>query len=585
MKNNLLIGFFLFLLFSLYGQDNSEFRVLKGRIALVIGNDDSLDSHDEEIGQSIRDAIAMERVLKEMDFQVMVVKDGTLSEMRKAVTEFSELLEVEQPDVGLFYYSGYSTMRKDTVTGIWQNYLVPTGVETYDTNTNVQAECLEVLWVAEQMESKKVPVNMMLFDTPEGRILEERNGLLPMHKEGFLIGASCAPYTVFSNDSLGFVGYEYDYEAPHNYYSSYTSLYTSVLVKHLPRRGLSLGDITASVSMEFRSYGEYLWWTNDIGLYYFSTPSVTRENRSDKDGDGLPDSCDSCPEVYSLRSDGCLPSESKVVVDNQEVLVKGGSFQMGCFAANPCGITSEKPEHKLHTVALDDFVMGKYEVTFDEYDAFCKATNRGLAEDMNWGRGKRPIINISWFDAVSYCNWKSMQDFLEPCYTIDYKFFRSTYLVEDIDVSCDFEKNGYRLPTEAEWEYAARGRGKEVLFGTGKDSASLKDINFRPHGIYTKPNWKEKLYAQPLVVGSFEPNSLGLYDMSGNVAEYCWDWLGDYEEVPQSNPRGADRGQKVVCRGGAWDADECLLMVFVRGYLRKNNKEDWVGFRLVRKAP
>ena len=187
----------------------------------------------------------------------------------------------------------------------------------------------------------------------------------------------------------------------------------------------------------------------------------------------------------------------------------------------------EDREKPVHPVTIDDFYMSAYCVTFEEYDEFCAVARRHRPDDRGWGRGNRPVINVSWYDAVEYCNWLSQIQGLTPVYTIN-----------DDDVTPDWNANGYRLPTEAEWEYAAREGGKKVRFGNGRNTLRSTDANFDA--------------SQTVPVNSFNPNALGLYNMSGNVWEWCWDWFDSYQASPVVNPRGPVSSSTRVLRGGSW---------------------------------
>ncbi|MCB9267753.1 MAG: SUMF1/EgtB/PvdO family nonheme iron enzyme [Lewinellaceae bacterium] len=253
------------------------------------------------------------------------------------------------------------------------------------------------------------------------------------------------------------------------------------------------------------------------------------------------------------------------------VLIKGGPFEMGDTFGD--GQNDETP---VHAVTLSDFYLGIHEVTFEQFDAFCAATGASKPYDEGWGRDKRPVINVSWHDAVDYCNWRSRQERLQEVYTIS-----------GTTVTANWDANGYRLPTEAEWEFAARQRGQEVRFGNGKNSADPKEINFNGSADYKKPYSVAGQYRQKTVpVGSLNsPNNLGLHDMSGNVWEWCWDWYdnGYYEKSKDSrNPQGPDSGSYRVLRGGSWRGNPALVRVANRYSYTPGRRNYDIGFRLAR---
>lgn len=300
----------------------------------------------------------------------------------------------------------------------------------------------------------------------------------------------------------------------------------------------------------------------------------------DTDHDGVFDSNDRCPyQAGPSSNNGCpLPTP----ISAGMVLVQGGTFQMGDALGD-----KERDDETVHSVTVSSFLLAKNELTFDEYDAFCKATGRELPSDSGWGRGKRPVINVDWYDAVEYCNWRSGQEGLQAVYTIN-KNSKDSQNSSANDskkwlVTTNRTANGYRLPTEAEWEYAARAGGKKVRFGNGKDTADPKEINFDASSAYKWPNSISGEYRQKtLPVGSFFPNGLGLFDMSGNIKEWCGDWYGAYPNSASNDPQGVLEGSNRVIRGGSWNYQPPSLRIANRYSFTPKLYSNSLGFRLAR---
>ncbi len=246
------------------------------------------------------------------------------------------------------------------------------------------------------------------------------------------------------------------------------------------------------------------------------------------------------------------------------VLVEPGSFLMG----SATGRSVERPVHMVNITKA--FYVARYEVTFDQYGEFHAATRSGspLPDDGGWGHGNRPVPNVTWYDAVAYCNWLSGKVGLAPCYSS-----------AGITTKCDFAASGYRLPTEAEWEYAARGGPRSQGFTyAGSDDADEVGWHWDNTDAQTHP------------VGQKKANELGLYDMSGNVWEHCWDWyeLDYYESSPADDPTGgaipAPYERKRSRRGGSWEEPPEILNVAFRSHDWPDFVDVCNGFRVVRTA-
>jgi formylglycine-generating enzyme required for sulfatase activity len=173
-----------------------------------------------------------------------------------------------------------------------------------------------------------------------------------------------------------------------------------------------------------------------------------------------------------------------------------------------------------------------------------------------------PVEAVSWYDAIEYCNKRSIREGLMPAYR-----------GSGDDITCAVKASGYRLPTEAEWEYAARGGklGEFLVYryagSNNVDSVGWYDGN---SGNKTHP------------IGKKQPNDLGLYDMSGNVFEWCWDWYDDYPTSSQTDPMGASSGSFRVFRGGSWGNYGRLLRSAWRNINTPSERYFNIGFRLVR---
>ncbi|MDA3054876.1 MULTISPECIES: flavodoxin [unclassified Campylobacter] len=258
-------------------------------------------------------------------------------------------------------------------------------------------------------------------------------------------------------------------------------------------------------------------------------------------------------------------------LDKNFVLIKGGNFIMG----------SEKSENwrsddeMAHEVGVSDFYIGTHEITQGEYERIT-----GVNPSENKGVNL-PVENVSWLDALIFANLKSLSEGLNPAYEIT-----------PDSVIWDMGANGYRLPSEAEWEFAARA-GTSTPFSS-EIPPSGKEANFYsnyPYEIEENYFDNSKLKAKPtspryrtIEVGSFSPNGFGLFDIHGNVNEWCWDFYGAYESGDALNPTGASVGTRHVYRGGGWNDFGKNLRSAYRAAAQSNYKNHNLGIRLARNA-
>jgi sulfatase modifying factor 1 len=321
--------------------------------------------------------------------------------------------------------------------------------------------------------------------------------------------------------------------------------------------------------------------------------------------------------IQWLTTDPCVPDDMTYIPD--------GEFLMGDHFAE--GFINERP---VHAVLLDAFFMSKYEITNQQYrDYLNSALGSGtiyLSSDVVYGTGNNqgycythscssysqidysggvfsvmtkpevdgrdmsddPMVTVSWYGSVAYCNWLSQQEGYEACYDTNDSDWSA-------DWPCDFTKKSYRLPTEAEWEYAARGGllGKRFPWGDEINhdyanyyaNGSADSYDTSPYTTYTfHPDWNDGIEPYTSVVGSFFANGYGLYDMTGNLWEWCNDFWATayYSTSPYDNPHGPAIGYMGrVLRGGSWHDSAYYCRVTCRAWNDPDYRRSYIGFRIV----
>ncbi|MFZ0256368.1 MAG: SUMF1/EgtB/PvdO family nonheme iron enzyme [Gammaproteobacteria bacterium] len=479
------------------------------RVALVIGNG---AYKADPLSNPANDARLMHKTLQTLEFEIILETDVGEKRMRRLIENFGERLK--QPGaVGLFYYSGHGMQ----VNG--RNYMIPVDAEIRR-EVDVRSDGVsanEVLWWMEESGSTR---NFVILDACRDNPFEKQfksgsKGLAKMDApSGTLIAYAASPGAVADQGPIGG-------------YSPFTEVLAEELVaSRLP--ALSVFDtVTRKVITHTRGSQRPYVEVSGVGEFYFSRTVSTplpQPPRTLQPGrvfrDRLADSTEA-PEM---------------------VVIPAGAFRMGSPEHENGRTNDEGPQHR---VTIDrPFAMGKYEVTFDDYDRFARATGRERPDDRGWGRGHRPVINVSWEDATAYTEWLSQET-----------------------------GKRYRLPTEAEWEYAARA-GSETRYWWGNEIGQN-----RANCAGCGSEWDGK---QTAPVGSFGANPFGLHDTAGNVWEWVQDcWHENYTGAPSDGSAWETGDCRYrVLRGGSWNREPGFVRSATRFWARPVNRSYNLGFRL-----
>ena len=633
-----LLSAFIFCLLQFPAYSQRDVTVQPGkngkRIALVLGN--AAYQNQTTLYNTVQDADSMAQALRACGFEVLSYKNANLAQMDRCITELNNKLRQTTYEAAVFYYSGHGLQ----VEG--DNYLVPVDArlaEKYD----VKYQTLPAQRILDMMEACKVSTKILLLDACRDNPFsrgwrsagsEYEQGLAGMSApEGTFIGFAASPGKQSSDG--GALG---------------NGVYTKAILKHIRTPGLTIDELFTRVAATTRQLigqlsGTQIPFKNSslMANFYFLPPNFGGKNEApdrdgdgvpdktdicpdrvgpasnagcpildkvDSDGDGLEDEKDDCPEEYGTlrgcpdtdrdgvadKDDNCpyekglvslkgcpvsdrdndgvsdtvdkcpdvagekdwagcpdsdddgipdhkddcpyvkgiasrkgcpdltQPSKAETIIDptvGTFMLVKGGTFQMGGPSDGP-----------IHSVTVSDYYIGQTEVTQAQWRAVM-GENPSRFKDCD----NCPVEQVSWEDIQTF--------------------------IAKLNNRSGGSK--FRLPTEAEWEYAARG-GKQSKGYTYSGSNDIDAVAW-----YSK-NFDDKTHP----VKGKAANELGLYDMSGNVWEWCSDWYGSYSAASQTNPTGATSGSYRVYRGGSWhnDPESCVVAD------RAGNTPDYRGFNL-----
>ena len=301
-------------------------------------------------------------------------------------------------------------------------------------------------------------------------------------------------------------------------------------------------------------------------------------------------------ESNQTAIEGKLASAGLQQTSGGMVLIPAGSFVVG--ACTNVGHESYSDELPQHTVMVSAFYMDKYEVTSNLWrEVYGWATNKGYAfANVGLGKGGTdPVHTVNWYDCIAWCNARSVRDGFTPCYTNANGTVYTNAAANSSTGGCNWSASGYRLPTEAEWEKAARGGVANRRFP--RDDANT--IQHARANYYSNPSsyaydtspttgyhpsYTNVLLPYTSPAGSFAANNYGLYDMAGNVFEWCWDWYSSsyYSSSPATDPLGPTSGTSRVLRGGSWYNFAFYARVAYRYDYYPDSEDVDIGFRCAR---
>ena len=515
------------------------------KYALVIGNANYTGI--SRLNNPINDANGMETALRNLGFTVEKVLDGNLEQMERAVQNLSRRLGASRNSYGFFFYAGHGVQANG------ENYLIPREAGNILNETHLRQRAVSLQFVLDSMSEAGNELNMIVLDAcrdnPFGWSRSGSRGLTVVSQapSGSIVMYATGANSV-ADDGTGQNG-----------------LFTGQLLNNLRTQGLSvfeifdrtMGDVSRvtngkqqpELSLRFSGASSvYLGARPSPAPTPAPAPQPTPAVRPTPAPTPQPTPAPQPAPTPTVRP---TPAPAPQPVSNNMVRIQGGTFMMGSPANESGRRNDEGPQRQ---VTVSSFYMGKYEVTQKEYQEIM-GTNPSKFKGDNL-----PVETVSWYDVIGYCNRRSQREGLTPAYTVN-----------GTNVTWNRNANGYRMPTEAEWEYACRA-GTVSAYNTG---ANISDNT----GWYTA-NSGETTHP----VGQKPANAWGLYDMHGNISEWCWDIYANYPSGVQTDPIGASSGANRIYRGGSYASPALINRSTSRGATGPSGRAPSSGFRVVRNA-
>jgi formylglycine-generating enzyme required for sulfatase activity len=563
------------------------------RWAVVIGN----GSYAElgKLKNPANEAADMAASLVELGFKVEVYFDASLSRMEEAVARLGANLAQSADSIGFFFYAGHGAQSGGA------NYLIPADARIVSESL-LKTKALSAQTVLDALQGARNALNVVVLDacrdnpfwwsrsgmrglsevrtqppgsivayaTSVGSVVQDgtgRNGVFTAELLKQLMVPGIEISEVFKRTGAAVQAATSGRQVPAVYNRFFGNAYLAGAASKISSMTVtSAAKDYGTITVTAKSAGTLFIdgvELGSLGVDYSARLDGMEAGTRDVEiryADGKRESirvnvlpkgnCDAAFTYVPMIVSAPAPERGPEKSIRSEIFVQGGVFLMGSDDEDD----DAKP---VHEVRVSSFWIMATEVTQKDFAALMWGNPSSFKGDT------LPVEDVSWYDAVTYANELSVKDGLRPAYTINGERVR-----------CEWWANGWRLPTEAEWEYAAQGGEKSRSYtysgSNDADAAAWYTVTTDDEG--TKP------------VGTKAANELGLYDMSGNVSEWCWDRYGAYSAGTQSDPRGAASGTGRVIRGGSWRDVAAYVRIATRHSMTPRLQHYYIGFRLVRPA-
>ncbi len=530
------------------------------KTALLIANGD----YGRDMGaltQPVAEAAELKTALESIGFRVTLIQNENLDGMRRALKTFREQTD-RNGGIAFFHYGGHAVQ----VGGA--NYLIPLGA-SLEEESDVSYRCLKV---DELMQSMKGDANVVVLDSC-------RNNPFALSRHRGADTRGLAAVGIKPKNSI--IVY-----AASEGHTAQDGVFTPILTRRITEKNKNIYDVLREVRGDVFSAtggkqkpGSYDELFSALYLAGVDTAVQTAAQAPQ----ALPEPA--AQESLAYAKPAAVQGASRSNMADKTYTVNGVRFTMKPIAAVRDAVLGDNSQehNKEHTVSLSAYYIGETEVTqelwqavMDENPSFFDNTryktwkfgSMNIHVDTKIADGelqkKRPVEQVGWFDCVIFCNELTAQVMGEE---------ECVYTVKGTSVTADLSKRGFRLPTEAEWEYAAMG-GRPYRWAGTNNEDQLKNY------AWYKENSRDKTHE----VGTKKANKYGIYDMTGNVAEWCWDWYS--EETPagnQTDPQGASSGSYRVVRGGSvvfLDSAKNITLSFRPESPRPEFRLQYLGLRL-----